>query len=343
MWPTRTQVELAAYERWQRRGGSHGFDDFDWAAAEDDLIFALNYRSHAPTRLDRPPAGRASRKGSRRCRFCERAEPIVSFGHEPAPLSGWLGPVGPLDHVECDECRDGFRQAFETDLEALAMPFRAMPSVRGLLAFPVYREDTGDGPSSSREVRWDGSMAVSLPSPSYVPVAALKGLVRLALAVLPESETDAFETTFEWVGNPDHALDAHALGGVSCRVAMTPNPFPGPFVALASKIDPDAAVPSLLAIVGLDHAAFQFAVPFGQVDADLDGEHLRAPTITLPGTVEAPPFEGPRIEVRLDDAEPRDRASLDLIYRPDVLAGIDLTTRLRAASPSRPAAASLLS
>jgi hypothetical protein len=178
-------------------------------------------------------------------------------------------------------------------------------------------------------------MALSLRSPEYVPLAALKGLVRLALAVLPESETDVYETAFEWVGNPDHALDAHALGGVGCRVALTPNPFPGPFLALASKIDPDAAVPSLLAILGIDRAAFQFAVPFGQADADLDGESLRAPTISLPGTVEGPPYEGPRIDVRLDDAEPRERAALDLVYRPDVLAGIDLTTRLTIPSPRR--------
>ena len=93
MHPTREQIDTAAYQRWQRRGGAHGHDRDDWLAAEKDLVFAVNYRYVARYKLADPSNGTApillgkgeSTARPRTCRFnpsCSEytAQAIAKYG-----------------------------------------------------------------------------------------------------------------------------------------------------------------------------------------------------------------------------------------------------------------------
>jgi hypothetical protein len=206
MQPTREQIEVAAYHRWERRGYGHGGEHDDWSAAEKDLTFGLNYRYVARLRLD--PAARAVRlghdpasRGPRRCRFCEREAPAVAFGEKPLWLPWRLGPTSLIAWDECDDCRS------EADAH-LAAPFAEFLS----------RLDAG-------------------AEPEVVPVAVLKGLARLALSVMPAAELPHFTDSAEWVANPEHARDAAALGPLGCHLYLTPGPVPAVFTAVALRVD----------------------------------------------------------------------------------------------------------
>jgi len=263
MRPTREQIEVAAYHRWQRRWGVHGDHAGDWEAAERDLTFALNYNYIARHRL-RPtagapgpvllgrdevegPTGRARRQG-RRCRYCERAEPAARFGQPPLALPPSAGPTALVAWDECADCRSHYDAG-------LAGPFERF-------ARPLLPDSPGDGP----EVPEAG-----------MPMDALKGLVRLGLAVMPAAELPFFNDTVEWVDNPDHGRDAGVSGASGCHLYVTPGPVPAPFLALARRSDDEADWPYMLVLLGLGRVVLQAHLPLCPRDDDLEGAWPRGP------------------------------------------------------------------
>lgn len=318
MWPTVEEVRTAAYHRWQRRGGVHGFDRHDWQAAEDDLLFRRNYCVLARRRLDGVVTPQPGVRG-RHCRFCERGEPQAAFGRVALPVAGLPGLSGLLGGVECDECGETTRSMAE-EFARFARPFRAVAGVRGLAEWPSYRWDgrwAGHEPLPASTVRLDrpdGRHAVWHRSEPYVPLAALKFLARVAVGLVPESASEEFHGTIEWASNPDHALDRRALGTPTCRVYLAPVAFDVPWISLARRVDDGVAVPSTLIFLAVGHAVFQAAVPLCNSEDETDGEPVRVPAVGLPGDADGPPWECPWLDVPLDAAEPRHGAALELIY-----------------------------
>src|SRR3954466_15966571 len=102
MCPTYDRIERAAYGRWERRGGVHGQDRDDWYAAEQELLFALNYKVAAFHLLDDPTRRFVGSRGRRACRFCERAAPDATFPAEGRPaLPEALGNSSLWTYEEC--------------------------------------------------------------------------------------------------------------------------------------------------------------------------------------------------------------------------------------------------
>ena len=252
MRPTWEQIEVAAYHRWRRRGEEHGRHYDDWESAEKDLVFGLNYRYIARLRLDGPPvllgqddAFAAGRR--KRCRFCEVGEPSASFSEPPArPSLPGLGALRVWD--ECDDCRDALDEGLAGAFEAFARPLI--------------------GPKPG------------LP-PSEIPAVALKGLVRLALSVLPAAELQYVGDTIEWVTNPDHDRDARLLSGLGCHLYLTPAPIASPFLAVARRVDDEAPWPYLVAFLATSRVVFQTHLPLCQRDEDLDDARLRGPELSM--------------------------------------------------------------
>ncbi len=250
MRPTREQIEVAAYHRWQRRGGDHGGNHEDWVAAEKDLAFGLNYRYVARYRLDGPAVllGKAEATAAglpRRCRFCEHAEPATAFSDPPPALPG-APALRAWD--ECEECRSTYESALAGAFESFARPLLSAAPAR---------------------------------PPAEIPVAALKELLRVALAVLPPGELHHFGDTIEWVTNPDHAREAWLLDGLGCRVYLTPAPVASPFVALARRVDDEAPWPYLLVFLATSRVVFQTHLPLCTRDEDLEGVGPRGPELSM--------------------------------------------------------------
>ncbi len=244
MSPNLEQIRKAAYHRWERRGYSHGHHHDDWLAAEQALLFALNYEVVAAY-----PTGREvhlGRGGRRVCRFCEQAEPRTRFG-EPAPaLPACLGLDGLRALDQCDDCRALFRDGLD---EALASFLERL------------RDD---------------------PAPASIPIAAYKALVRSALAVLPADDLDVFPDAVEWVCNPDHDLDGHSFAGMGCHLHHGLGTPSHPWFALARKSDDEAVFPSVLFFVGTPGLVFVLSVPLCARDEDLEGEPLSVPQVAAP-------------------------------------------------------------
>lgn len=101
MRPSYHEIQIAAYDRWERRGHYHGGDANDWFEAETELIFLGHYRPIAEHRLDADRAVLGDGP-NRRCRFCERTPRQVDFG-DPHPIVP--GRQWPATAEVCGECR----------------------------------------------------------------------------------------------------------------------------------------------------------------------------------------------------------------------------------------------
>lgn len=239
--PTPDQISVAAYHRWLNRGGQHGHHDADWAAAEQELRFALNYRVIARYRIDGIAPQALGDAEEPRCRFCEGTAPRARFSAARPALPRFLGNESLLTWEVCDDCHAQFQEGLEADLERFTRPARTGQGVRG-------------------------------PAEPYVPVAAFKGLALAALTVLPGAELGVFEDAVEWIGNPDHGLDCGAIRGLECAVFALQAAMPFSWVALARRVDDDAAMPYLLAFFGTGPAVWQIALPLGTRDEDIEGD-----------------------------------------------------------------------
>jgi hypothetical protein len=252
MRPSKDQIAIDAYHRWLRRGGGHGRDRDDWIAAEQDLVFALNYEAIARSPRDGAPGRILGAPARRPCRFCEQAIPRARFRAATPLLPPLLGETTPVVLDECDACHAQFRDQLSAPFEAFVRPF-------------LDEEGTVERP----DVR---------PS---IPIPAYKFLVKTALAIMPEAELPAFEGTIEWVCNPNHGQDFGVLRGLSCRVYFGSAPVPAPWTSLARRVEDGAPFPAMLFFLGTPRAVFQVALPLGVRDDEDDGEPPEVPTLSF--------------------------------------------------------------
>ena len=236
MHPTTGQIGVAAYHRWERRGHEHGYHVQDWLAAEQELLFALNYELLSSYRLDGIAPRHLGNQFAPRCRFCEATAPRATFKAPQPAVPTSLGNGSLFSFEICDDCNAQHSESIDTHLDRFVASIR-----RGELC-----------------------------GRSHEPIAAFKGLARAALAVVSEDELQYFEDAIEWVGNPDHDLDSRSIAGLDCYLHRLAEPSPFSWVALARRIEDDGPFPYMLAFFGTGDLVFQVALPLCVRDEDLE-------------------------------------------------------------------------
>ena len=245
MRPNSEQIQHAAYDRWQRRGFTHGRDREDWEAAEKELTFLLNYRTIAEYALDSGRRQVLGETSPRRCRFCERASNQVGFGPPRPVVPTALGNRSLFTAEVCDDCREDWQDPLDAEF----------------LAFWESVGNTQGGPRSR----------------PIFSVAAFKSLIAGAMLILPEAELPSVLDTMEWVSNPDHDSDDQLFAGALCQVYSVPFMGDRSWISLARRIDDEAPLPNLIYFLALGGLIVQVPVPLCLHDEDLDGRAVYQP------------------------------------------------------------------
>jgi hypothetical protein len=247
--PSFDRIRFAAYDRWQRTGCRHGADRDDWLAAEQDLLFALNYEvlAHHWLAGAAPHVIGAGRRTV--CRFCERGAAAATFSGLATVVPEALGNTSLFTAEMCDECRERFEADIDDEL-AENLRFSQEPWRTGV------RAETS--------------------------VAAQKAMAKVALAIMPKEELSSFEDAIEWVSNPDHDFDAPLLRGLGGYFHRVADPSPRPWVALARRTDDLAPMPYMLVFLGTGEIVAQIPVPLCARDEDLDGAPVIVPRVCSP-------------------------------------------------------------
>ena len=159
----------------------------------------------------------------RRCRFCGRGKPVVRFRKLAHAVSDFLGNQSIISMNECDECNTFFGEGCEDHLSKVTMLLRThadiprKDSVESTFKDRIHDEnlriDSSPGalniripePNSVDDLLVDGelpetiSLGGDLRSQPYIPIEAVKALVKFACSICPKGELGQIQCAVDWV------------------------------------------------------------------------------------------------------------------------------------------------
>ncbi|MBB3261284.1 HNH endonuclease [Paraburkholderia sp. WP4_3_2] len=190
-------------------------------SSEAAAFYVRNYRlrftfkqadvSKQPKRILRGPE-------PRRCRFCGRGAPEVTFRDVAHAVPELIGNRRLISEYECDTCNRFFGSGIENHFGNWSKPLRLLGGRRGKNGIPTLK---GSGPSGWRIERTGNRFEIiaganeedrpftasedhrvinlALTRDPYEPVAVLKTFVKMALSVMPDDEFANFGETRDWL------------------------------------------------------------------------------------------------------------------------------------------------
>jgi hypothetical protein len=232
-------------------------------------------------------------KANRRCRFCGKHPPQVTFRKEAHAIPELLGNKSLFTYYECDECNDFFGRGIENDFGNWSKPMRTMARIRGKGGVPaIKRTDQGwriegvsdglsvkhgeddDPPFTVNEAK--NEIVFRLTRDPYIPVAVLKAFVKMGLSLLPEEEVPNFATALRWI----KAAEDNSIKAASDWFVLQTF-MPGSYrsdiitaLVLRRKSD-DIELPYSFFILIYGNEMFQILLPTPERDPHIDGKRLQ--------------------------------------------------------------------
>jgi hypothetical protein len=237
----------------------------------------------------------------RRCRFCGKEAPEVTFSKVAHAIPELLGNKSITTTYECDDCNGLFGRGIENDLGNWTKPIRTLIRIRGKGGVPTIKKG-GEQPGwriafkdnqlkvQAREddgvVEFDDEnkrVIFKIRRDAYTPAAVLKAFMKIGLTLMPDEEMAHFEQLLEWIREPDHTKRLFE-GGPIYRT-MSPGPLPNDLiVAMVLRRKPGVTdLPYAFLVLSYGNEAFQVALPSLTQDRNLHGKTISLPAMPIPG------------------------------------------------------------
>jgi HNH endonuclease len=230
-------------------------------------------------------------KENRRCRFCGKGKPAVSFRAEAHAIPECVGNKSLFTYHECDFCNQAFGQGCENDFENWSSPMRTMARICGKVGVPTIKHDPAgelriDSHPDGLRISVDEAegfldndpatktLTFHLRRGPYRPAMVVKAMIKMALSVMPEEEMCNFQHALAFI-KPDN----------SSLVLAAPTPFFHTFVSGGSARDrivfavmtrrrDDFIAPYAHVLLRYGNEMLQMAVPSAEKDSVLNGKNL---------------------------------------------------------------------
>jgi HNH endonuclease len=222
---------------------------------------------------------------NRRCRFCGKDFPEVTFKNRAHAIPEMLGNTSLFTAYECDRCNKTFGDGIETDFGNWSKPMRTLCRIRGKSGVPtIKRRDGGwrieGGPSglSVKHSEEDPAFEVDeekkemvfrLIRDPYSPLGVAKTFVKMGLSLLPESEMPNFQLALRWLMAKHHPFALQ----YETRIFRTlmPGPFSGEIISLmlSRRKRDDMGVPYSFLVICYGNEMFQVFLPSPERDNHL--------------------------------------------------------------------------
>lgn len=168
---------------------------------------------------------------NRKCRFCGKTEPEVSFSKIAHAFPESIGNKILLSNYECDKCNQFFGDTIENNYANFFNLYHSIMQVDGKSGVPKCKfkvpckvrtdkcanyciEISLDGniPSirkckevNDRYITFsDNYITISKPIGKCCPIAVFKAIVKMAITVMPIEEIPIFSKTIKWILEPEH-------------------------------------------------------------------------------------------------------------------------------------------
>jgi HNH endonuclease len=298
MFPTRAEVEVAALARLRRRGALILVKD-DFNAAGTNLFLDLNYERIVDLDLGGPEKLRLGGSSPRVCRYCQKSRPDTTFRQIAHSVPECLGNRRLISLDECDRCNELFSQTFEHHFDNFLRPLRTILAIPGKRGVPAFKSPDGKARVEHNKEKNNFSITedergailtedergkafdMTMSSQPHVPLEVYRCLVKMAFAVLPESEAKHFDATRRWLldtlASPTGMLPSFAFS----HVVFLPAALAAPHVSLWRRKYSAPRAPYMLAAVGFSQCGFMYAVPFSNQDGHLAPGRIFVPTFDL--------------------------------------------------------------
>lgn len=230
-------------------------------------------------------------KGNRKCRFCGKTAPEVSFRKKAHALPECIGNKSLFTYYECDLCNKRFGDGCENDFGNWSLPTRTMSRIRGGSGIPTIKQ----GPNGTWRVEGhptglslsvdeteafyevdeaNKTLKLNLRRAPYRPVMIVQAMVKMALSVMPEEELPNFQQALGWI-EPGNTLTQMAA----------PTPFfytfiSGPMasdlitVAVLTRRHDNLVTPYSFLLLVYGHEMLQMVIPSIEKDRHHYGKRM---------------------------------------------------------------------
>ena len=226
---------------------------------------------------------------TRKCRFCGRATPYVSFESDAHAVPHLIGNRVLKTLYECDSCNKQLFSKMEEQFDAYMRFYHVSCHVsRNGNTVNTYKCNSKSKAGVSVSDEWtyvnccvgeDLSTVVNQQNKtitfsgvrSYIPLAVFKAIVKMALSIMPESDIDNFEDTLKWL-RTSHIQLSHL--NLSIRLYEGLNDFNGECMIYKRKDDNKENVPRYLFGLKYNNLFIQISIPLCKEDKSIE-DHIQ--------------------------------------------------------------------
>lgn len=229
------------------------------------------------------------KKEDRKCRFCGKRPPEVSFRKIAHAIPEALGNKSIQSLYECDSCNEAFGNGIENDLGNWSKPVRTFARIRGKRGVPTLKKG-GDLPGWRIEYEEAGfqisayeddpiftvdeekrRITFKLKRDPFTPVAVLKAFMKIGLTLLPEEEVKNFLHLMAWVRNKDHRLLFAERSPIICSFIPGPRPNDRIEVFILRRKPHVNDYPYAYLVLSYGNEVFQVQLPSQEYDQAMNG------------------------------------------------------------------------
>lgn len=220
----------------------------------------------------------------RLCRYCGKGKPDATFRKEAHAFPESIGNKWLISFDECDACNDLFSMKLEDDFGKFTGPMRTMGRIRGK-GIPKFKSVDGtfrvevDSAGLLRmSVREDDPrleldeenkrITLHFVRQPYVPMGVFKCLVKMAVAVMPESDLPRCAHLMKWLREETHSYESFPYRPLKAFVQFTPGPLPNDVITyyLLRRKDGVENTFFMQFVLQFSNIIFQIGLPFPEED-----------------------------------------------------------------------------
>jgi len=181
------------------------------------------------------------------CRYCIRSTPEVTFDEFAHAFPEQTGNKKLVDRRECDCCNKRFGQTIDDDFSKWSLPSRSVGRIIGKRSVPTFkasdhkvRVEHGDGNlqisvqhGDQRVILYQAAKSLTMKHDRqpYTPMGVFKCFVKMALAVMPESEAGPCRHLTNWIREEKHTLESFQFKPLMLLTQSISGPLPNNIIS----------------------------------------------------------------------------------------------------------------
>lgn len=239
-------------------------------------------------------------KQNRVCRYCNKSSPEVKFKLEAHAIPEFTGNKSLIALDECDTCNEIFSRVIEDHFGKYLGAHRTLAQIHGKKGVPKYKSrdkksDIGlDENGLKITAREDdpifeineetNTVKITAHRQPYVPAAVFKCLVKMAIAIAPESLLNELVHLRKWILLEQHTYESFPYKPFIVFEQFTPGPrpYPGVSLFLMKRKHDESNVPYLQFVVAFSNTMFQIVLPMPEQDRHIMGDQIQLMLFPIP-------------------------------------------------------------